>query len=102
MVDDNKWLNVIQDAKLLDQQAENEDYVPIMTDALVVSIMTHALVLSLNQMYTDAANGDLKDQNKKDIWSLMDKLSNYSIGGYTIKFLPEYQEIKDILKEILK
>lgn len=93
MVDDNKWLNVIQDAKLLDQQAENEDYVPIMTDALV---------LSLNQMYTDAANGDLKDQNKKDIWSLIDKLGNYSIGGYTIKFLPEYQEIKDILKEILK
>ena len=93
MVDDNKWLNVIQDAKLLDQQAENEDYVPIMTDALV---------LSLNQMYTNAANGDLKDQNKKDIWSLIDKLGNYSIGGYTIKFLPEYQEIKDILKEILK
>lgn len=93
MVDNNKWLNVIQDAKLLDQQAENEDYVPIMTDALV---------LSLNQMYTDAANGDLKDQNKKDIWSLIDKLGNYSIGGYTIKFLPEYQEIKDILKEILK
>lgn len=93
MVDDNKWLNVIQDAKLLDQQAENEDYVPIMTDALV---------LSLNQMYTDAANGDLKDQNKKDIWSLIDKLGNYNIGGYTIKFLPEYQEIKDILKEILK
>ena len=93
MVDDNKWLNVIQDAKLLDQQAENEDYVPIMTDALV---------LSLNQMYTDAANGELKDQDKKDIWSLIDKLGNYSIGGYTIKFLPEYQEIKDILKEILK
>lgn len=93
MVDDNKWLNMIQDAKLLDQQAENEDYVPIMTDALV---------LSLNQIYTDAANGDLKDQNKKDIWSLIDKLGNYSIGGYTIKFLPEYQEIKDILKEILK
>ena len=93
MVDDNKWLNMIQDAKLLDQQAENEDYVPIMTDALV---------LSLNQMYTDAANGDLKDQNKKDIWSLIDKLGNYSIGGHTIKFLPEYQEIKDILKEILK
>ena len=93
MVDDNKWLNVIQDAKLLDQQAENEDYVPIMTDALS---------LSLNQMYTDAANGELKDQDKKDIWSLIDKLSNYSIGGYTIKFLPEYQEIKDILKEILK
>lgn len=93
MVDDNKWLNVIQDAKLLDQQAENEDYVPIMTDALV---------LSLNQMYTDAANGELKDQDKKDIWSLMDKLGNYSVGGYTIKFLPEYQEIKDILKEILK
>lgn len=93
MVDDSKWLNVIQDAKLLDQQAENEDYVPIMTDALV---------LSLNQMYTDAANGELKDQDKKDIWSLIDKLGNYSIGGYTIKFLPEYQEIKDILKEILK
>ena len=93
MVDDNKWLNVIQDAKLLDQQAENEDYVPIMTDALV---------LSLNQMYTDTANGELKDQDKKDIWSLIDKLSNYNIGGYTIKFLPEYQEIKDILKEILK
>lgn len=93
MVDDNKWLNVIQDAKLLDQQAENEDYVPIMTDALV---------LSLNQMYTDAANGELKDQDKKDIWSLIDKLGNYSVGGYTIKFLPEYQEIKDILKEILK
>lgn len=93
MIDDNKWLNVIQDAKLLDQQAENEDYVPIMTDALV---------LFLNQMYTDVANGDLKDQNKKDIWSLIDKLGNYSIGGYAIKFLPEYQEIKDILKEILK
>lgn len=93
MVDDNKWLNVIQDAKLLDQQAENEEYVPIMTDALV---------LSLNQMYTDAANGKLKQRDKVDVWSLMSKLGNYIIGGMTIKYLPEYQEIKDILKEIFK
>lgn len=93
MVDDNEWLNVIQDAKLLDQQAENEDYVPIMTDALV---------LSLNQMYTDAANGKLKQRDKVDVWSLMSKLGNYSIGGMAIKYLPEYQEIKDILKEIFK
>lgn len=87
------WDKIIQDAKLLDQQAENEEYVPIMTDALV---------LSLNQMYTDAANGKLKQRDKVDVWSLMSKLGNYSIGDMTIKYLPEYQEIKDILKEIFK
>lgn len=88
---DKVWLNIIQDAKLLDEQAENEEYVPIMTDALV---------MTANQLYTDDANGVLKQQDKADMWSLVDKLGNYSVKGQTIRYLPEYQELKELIKEV--
>lgn len=88
---DKVWLNIIQDAKLLDEQAENEEYVPIMTDALV---------MTANQLYTDDANGVLKQQDKADLWSLIDKLGNYSIKGQTIRYLPEYQELKELIKKV--
>lgn len=43
---DKTWLNIIQDAKFLDEQAKNEEYVPIMTDALVMTdnVMIFALI----------------------------------------------------------
>lgn len=88
---DKVWLNIIQDAKLLDEQAENEEYVPIMTDALV---------MTANQLYTDDANGVLKKQDKADMWSLVDKLGNYSVKGQTIRYLPEYQELKELIKKV--
>lgn len=90
---DKVWLNIIQDAKLLDEQAENEEYVPIMTDALV---------MTANQLYTDDTNGVLKQQDKADLWSLIDKLGNYSVKGQTIRYLPEYQELKELIKKVFQ
>lgn len=88
---DKVWLNIIQDAKLLDERAKNEEYVPIMTDALV---------MTANQLYTDDINGVLKQQDKADLWSLIDKLGNYSVKGQTIRYLPEYHELKELIKEV--
>lgn len=85
------WLKIIQNSKTLDQEAKDEDYVPYMTDALV---------LTASQLYTDDTNGCIKQQDKEDMWSLIDKLGNYSIKGETIRYLPEYQEIKNLVKKI--
>lgn len=91
MTRDELWSKVIQNLKILDKKARNEDYVPIMTDALV---------MTANQLYTDDTNGVLKQQDKADLWSLIDKLGNYSIKGQTIRYLPEYQELKELIKEV--
>ena len=85
------WLKIIQDSKILDKKARNEDYVPY---------MTNALVLTASQLYTDDTNGYIKQQDKADMWSLIDKLGNYSIEGKTIKYLPVYHEIKELIKKV--
>lgn len=85
------WIKIIQDSKTLDQEAKDEDYVPYMTDALV---------LTASQLYLDDTNGYIRKQDKADMWSLIDKLGNYSIKGETIRYLPEYQEIKKLVKKV--
>ena len=91
MTKDEIWIKIIQDSKTLDQKAKNEDYVPYMTDALV---------LTASQLYIDDTNGQIRNQDKADMWSLIDKLGNYSIKGETIRYLPEYQEIKKLVKKV--
>lgn len=91
MTRDELWSKVIQNLKILDKKARNEDYVPYMTDALV---------MTANQLYTDDTNGVLKQQDKADLWSLIDKLGNYSVKGQTIRYLPEYQELKELIKKV--
>lgn len=86
------WDKIIQDLKTLDQEAKDEDYVPYMTDALV---------LTASQLYLDDTNGHIRKQDKADMWSLIDKLGNYSIKSETIRYLPEYQEIKKLVKKVL-
>lgn len=85
------WSDILVDSVILNMKAKNEDYVPYMTDALV---------MTANQLYTDDVNGVLKQQDKADMWSLVDKLGNYSLKGHTIKYLPEYQELKELIKEV--
>ena len=85
------WNKIIQNLKTLDQEAKDEDYVPYITDALV---------LIASQLYTDDINGTIKQQDKVDMLSLIDKLGNYSIKGETIRYLPEYQEIKKLVKKV--
>ena len=91
MTKDEIWIKIIQDSKALDQKAKDEDYVPYMTDALV---------LTGSQLYIDDTNGQIRNQDKADMWSLIDKLGNYSIKGETIRYLPEYQEIKKLVKKV--
>lgn len=85
------WSDILVDSVILNMKAKNEDYVPYMTDALV---------MTANQLYTDDTNGVLKQQDKADLWSLIDKLGNYSVKGQTIRYLPEYQELKELIKKI--
>lgn len=85
------WSNILVDSVILNMKAKNEDYVPYMTDALV---------LTASQLYIDDINGVLKQQDKADLWSLIDKLGNYSVKGQTIKYLPEYHELKELIKEV--
>ena len=91
MTKDEIWIKIIQYSKALDQKAKDEDYVPYMTDALV---------LTASQLYIDDTNGQIRNQDKADMWSLIDKLGNYSIKGETIRYLPEYQEIKKLVKKV--
>lgn len=93
MTRDELWSKVIQNLKILNMKAKNEDYVPYMTDALV---------MTANQLYTDDTNGVLKQQDKADLWSLIDKLGNYSVKGQTIRYLPEYQELKELIKKVFQ
>ena len=88
---DEIWIKIIQDSKALDQGAKDEDYVPYMTDALV---------LTASQLYMDDTKGSIRKEDKADMWSLIDKLGNYSIKGETIRYLPEYQEIKKLVKKV--
>ena len=91
MTRDEIWLKIIQDLKILNQEAKDEDYVPYMTDALV---------LTASQLYTDDINGTIKQQDKADMLSLINKLGNYSIKGETIRYLPEYKEMKELVKKV--
>ena len=85
------WSDIIVDSVILDMKAKNEDYVPYMTDALV---------LTASQLYMDDTNGHIREQDKADMWSLIDKLGNYSIKGEIIRYLPEYKEIKKLVKKV--
>lgn len=87
------WSDILVDSVILNMKAKNEDYVPYMTDALV---------MTANQLYTDDTNGVLKQQDKADLWSLIDKLGNYSVKGQTIRYLPEYQELKELIKKVFQ
>lgn len=91
MTREEMWLKIIQDLETLYWEAEDEYYTPY---------MINALVLTANQLHIDDTNGHIRKQDKADMRSLIDTLGNYSIKGETIRYLPEYQEIKKLVKKV--
>lgn len=85
------WLKIIQNLKILDQEAHDENYVPYVTDTLVMTAL---------RLYTDDTNGTITQEDKSHMRSLVNDLGCYSIKGKTIRYLPEYQEIKKLIKKV--
>ena len=86
------WDKVIKDLKTLDQEAHDEEYVPL---------ITANLVMTAEQLSTDITHGTVKQDEGYHMWSLVDDLGYYSIKGQTIKYLPEYQELITLMKKVL-
>ena len=93
MTRDEIWSKVIQNLKILDQEAHEhyEDFVPI---------ITRLLVMTAERLNTDVKHNSVKHEDKTHMWSLVDELGCYSIDGETIKYLPEYQELTVLMREV--
>lgn len=93
MTRDEIWNKVIQNLKILDQETHEhyEEFVPI---------ITRLLVMTAERLNTDVKHNSVKQEDKSHMWSLIDKLGNYSIKGETIRYLPEYKEIKELVKKV--
>ena len=85
------WLKIIQDLKTLYREAKGEDYAPYMINTLVLTAIP---------LYMDDTNGHIRKQDKANMWSLIYKLGNYSIKSETIRYLPEYKEIRKLVKKV--
>ena len=73
------WDKVIQNLKTLDA-------------GLIVTIA--------EKLRTDVIHGTIKQEDKYQMWSLVDDLGYYSIKGQTIKYLPEYQELTTLMEKV--
>lgn len=85
------WDKIIQDLKTLDQEAHNEEFVPFITSALVMTAL---------QLRMDVIHGTIKKEDKSYMWVLVDDLGCYSIKGETIKYLPEYQDLTELMRKV--
>ena len=79
MTREEMWDKVIQNLKTLDA-------------GLIVTMA--------EKLRTNVANGTIKQEDKYQMWSLVDDLGYYSIKGQTIKYLPEYQELTTLMKKV--
>ena len=79
MTREETWDKVIQNLKTLDA-------------GLIVTMA--------EKLRTNVANGTIKQEDKYQMWSLVDDLGYYSIKGQTIKYLPEYQELTTLMKKV--
>lgn len=91
MTKDELWSKVIQNLKTLDQEAQNEEFVPFITSILVMTAC---------DLRTDAIHSAVKQEDKSDMWNLVDELGCYSINGKTIMYLPVYQELTTLLRKV--
>ena len=91
MTREETWDKVIQNLKFMDQEAHDEPFVPLITSLLVIIA---------EELRTNVANGTIKQEDKYQMWSLVDDLGYYSIKGQTIKYLPEYQELTTLMKKV--
>ena len=88
---DELWSKIIQDLKALDQEAHDEEFVPLITSLLVTIV---------EELRTNVANGTIKQEDKSHMWSLVDDLGCYSIKGETIMYLPVYQELTTLMRKV--
>ena len=91
MTKDELWSKVIQNLKFLDHEAHDEEFVPF---------ITNALVMTAEELRTDVIHSSVKQDDKYHMWSLVDDLGCYSIKGETIMYLPAYQELTILLRKV--
>ena len=58
------------------------------------------IVTMAEKLRTDVIHGTIKQEDKSQMWSLVDDLGYYSIKGQTIKYLPEYQELTTLMRKV--
>ena len=91
MTKDELWSKIIQNLKILDQEAHDEEFVPLITSPLV---------LLAEELRTNVANGTITQEDKYHMWSLVDEIGCFSIKGHTIMYLPEYQELTVLMRKV--
>ena len=91
MTREETWDKVIQDLKTLDQEARDEEFLP-----LIISL----LVMTAEELHTDVIHSSVKQDDKYHMWSLVDDLGCYSIKGETIMYLPVYQELTELMRKV--
>lgn len=91
MTKDELWSKVIQNLKTLDQEAQNEEFVPLITSLLVMEAY---------DLRVDAIHSTVKQEDKSHMWGLVYDLGCYSINGETIMYLPVYQELTTLLRKV--
>ena len=91
MTREETWDKVIKDLKTLDQEAHDEEFVPFITGALVMTAL---------RLRTDVIHGTIKQEDKSYMWILVDDLGCYSIKGETIMYLPEYKDLTALLRKV--
>ena len=92
MTREEAWNKVIKDLKTLDQEAHDEEFVPLVTGLLVMTTY---------DLRSDVANGTITYEDKFHMRSLIYDLGCYSINGETIMYLPVYQELTALLRKVL-
>ena len=88
---DELWSKIIKDLKTLNQEAHDEEFVPFITGALVMTAL---------RLRTDVIHGTIKQEDKSYMWILVDDLGCYSIKGETIMYLPEYKDLTALLRKV--
>ena len=91
MTREETWDKVIQNLKFMDQEAHDEPFVPLITSLLVTIA---------EELRTNVVNGTITQEDKSQMWSLVDEVGCFSIKGWTIKYLPEYQELTTLLRKV--
>ena len=85
------WDKVIQNLKTLDQEAHDEEFVPLLTSLLVILA---------EELRTNVVNGTITQEDKSHMWGLVDEIGCFSIKGETIKYLPGYKDLIALLRKV--
>lgn len=85
------WDKIIRNLKFLDQEAHDEEFVPLITSRLVIVA---------EELRTNVTNGTITQEDRSHMWSLVDEVGCFSIKGETIRYLPVYQELTALLRKV--